>query len=433
MSVSPVSLPVDETSRAKLAADGLTMARLDASDHAAYEAWFRAEARGFMGPSPSTELIDQRRGYLSGDDRIIGVWDRSVADPATPVATAVSWIADLTVPGGSSVPTWAISGVSVAPTHRRRGIARALLESELRTAVALDLPVAMLTVSEATIYGRFGFAPAAMARDLTIDARRARWTGPEAPGRVHFVTAEQLRVSGHSIVERERAMTAGQVHYAATSVLWDRQLGLMVGDDNAKNLRFVRYDDVDGTPHGFAIYQVVPDETDFTHHNLKLHTLVSTSPDAYAGLWRFLLEMDLVATITAQLRPVDEPLRWMVADFRAIRVSENDHLWTRVLDVRRALASRTYRVPGRLVVAVTDELGFADGTWAIEVDALGSAQVTAVDEPAESVMSVNALSAMYLGGVSSRPLAAAGLLSGDAGRVDAMFRSPAAPYLSIWF
>ena len=48
-------------------------------------------------------------------------------------------------------------------------------------------------------------------------------------------------------------------------------------------------------------------------------------------------------------------------------------------------------------------------------------------------MSVNALGALNLGGVSARTLAAAGSVHGAVDRLDATFRSPVVPYLSIWF
>jgi predicted acetyltransferase len=323
--------------------------------------------------------------------------------------------------------------VTVSQTHRRRGIARQLLEAELRTASALGLPIAMLTVSESTIYSRFGFSPAALARDLTISTRRVRWTGPAATGRVHHVTPEQLRVDGHPIVERVRAARPGEVGYAATSTFWLRQIGLGIGDDNAKNLRLVRYDDAAGVAQGFAVYQLVENEADFTDHTLKLHALVAATTDAYAALWRFVLEMDLVSTVTAHLRPVDEPLRWMIDDFRAVHVDEFDHLWVRVLDVPAALATRSYASPGRIVLQVQDDLGFAAGTFALDVDAAGSATVQSTDDAPEASVSVNALGSLLLGGVTARTLLAAGALTGDADRLDELFRSPVAPYLGTWF
>lgn len=429
--MSDQHLPIDETSRARLAAEGLRLDVLDLDDTAAYEAWFRAESRGFHGDEPTAEHIAWRRTFPLDVDRATGVWDDTIANPAEPVATTLCWPADLTVPGHRSVPAWAVSGVTVAPTHRRRGIARALMEAELRTASALGLPVAMLTVSESSLYGRYGYAPAALARDVTVKTRRVRWHVPAPAGRVQFVTAEQLRQDGAAIVEQARLQTPGQISYSG--VLWERQLGFSPSDQNAKRLRFIRYDDADGAAQGFAVYRMVENAHDFTEHELVLQTLVATTNDAYVGLWRFLVEMDLVSTISAHLRPVDEPLRWMIDDFRAVQVREFDHLWIRVLDVPAALTARTYARPDRIGIQVTDPLGFADGTWLLEVAESGDATVTASSEPSDVTVSVNALGSLYLGGANLRHLVATGSVSGDAERLDGLFRAPVEPYLSIWF
>ena len=433
MTAQHPSLPIDETSRAALAESGLRLAVVDHADPAQHTAWFLAESRGFHGPRPSEELMAQRREQLSDDERLVGVFDPTSPDPDSPVATTICWPADLTVPGRRTIPAWAVSGVTVASTHRRRGIARALMTAELRTAAAMGLPLAMLTVSESTIYGRYGYGVAALARDVTILTRRARWTGPDAPGRIHFVSAEQLLVDGYELVERVRRETPGQMHYRHDSTLWGRQLGLTVGDENAKKLRLVRYDDEGGTPQGFAVYELVEDEKDFAEHELKLHTLVAATTDAYAGLWRFILDMDLVSKVSAHLRPVDEPLRWMISDFRAMSITETDHLWVRILDVPTTFGARTYARAGRLVIRVDDPLGFADGTWALDVDDAGEATVTAVDETPEVIVGVAALGSLLLGGVRATALAAAGTVRGDAERLDGMFRSPVEPFLSIWF
>ncbi len=427
-----LNLPIDETSRERLAAEGLRFGVVQPSDAAAHASWYRAETRGFHSAQPSAELIEQQR-TLHSDSRLTAVWDDSIPEPESPVATTVCWPADLTVPGERTVPAWAVSGVTVAPTHRRRGIARALMEAELRTATSLGLPVAMLTVSESSLYGRYGYGMAALARDVTVTTSRVRWIGPDAPGRVNFVSTEQLLVDGHQIVERVRTKTPGQIGYRQDGTLWRRQLGLTVDDTNAKNLRFIRYDDPDGTPQGFAIYQLIEDPQDFTQHELKVLTLVRATSEAYCGLWRFLLDMDLVSKVTAHLRPVDEPLRWLISDFRAVSITESDHLWVRILDVPAALEARSYASPGRIVMQVDDPHGFADGTWALDADAAGAATVTQVDEPATVRLGVSALSSLLLGGVHATTLAAAGSVHGDAARLDELFHSPVEPYLSIWF
>ncbi|MGU7753863.1 GNAT family N-acetyltransferase, partial [Klebsiella pneumoniae] len=77
------------------------------------------------------------------------------------MATVDSWVSELTVSPGRTIPLWSISAVTVAPTHRRRGIATAMLTGELRAAAAAGYALAGLTVTEATIYGRWGFSPAA--------------------------------------------------------------------------------------------------------------------------------------------------------------------------------------------------------------------------------------------------------------------------------
>jgi predicted acetyltransferase len=432
MGTDHLDLPIDPASRERLASDGLRLELVDTSDKQAYAAWSRAETRGFHQGAQTEETIEQRRGFVAAAARrTTGVFDDSIPVPIEPVATTEVWPADLTVPGGRAVPSWAISGVTVAPTHRRRGVARALLEAELRTAQAYGAPIATLTVSESTIYGRFGFGPAALARDLAIDTRRARWTGPKPDGRVHFVSGQQLLEDGLALVERVRLATPGQIAY--DGILWERQLGLMVGDEDAKKQRFVRYDDAAGTMQGFASYKLTENPDDFTQHRLDLTHLVTETDDAYAALWRFVLELDLVSEVRAHLRPVDEPVRWMVSDFRAVRVAELDHLWIRILDVPAALEGRSYAAPGRLVLGVSDPFGACDGSWALEVDASGSATVTAIDESADVSMDAAGLAAVYLGGVSPLMLASAGRMSGNVAQLETMFRSPVAPFLSIWF
>jgi predicted acetyltransferase len=430
MSENFLTIPVDSSSRKLLAEDGLRFDLVDSSDPVAFIPWSQSITRNFLAPAEPLDKIERVRAYY-GDMRLSGVWDDSAADPAMPVATFRTWPADLTVPGAGSVLAWAISSVAVAGSHRRRGITRAMMEGELRTASALGIPVAMLTVSESTIYGRFGFGPSAMASDLVIDTRRARWTGPTPSGRVQYVTQEQLLVDGHAIVERARLSTPGQIQY--DGILWERLLGVIGGEEGVRPLRFARYDDADGTPQGFAIFTLKESDTDFTEHELNVHYLMAATDDSYAGVWRFLLEADLVSTVKADLRPLNEPVRWMVADYRSVRTSDVDHLWTRILDVKPALEARTYASPGRIVLGVSDPLGFADGTWALEVGTDGSATVTEVAAPAEVSMSVSELGAIYLGGVPATTLATAGRLTGDAERLDEMFHSTVTPWLSIWF
>ena len=56
-----------------------------------------------------------------------------------------------------------ITDVTVSPAHRRKGLLRRLITDDLADAARRGLPLAALTVSETTIYGRFGFGLSTLA------------------------------------------------------------------------------------------------------------------------------------------------------------------------------------------------------------------------------------------------------------------------------
>jgi predicted acetyltransferase len=437
------AVPADPDSAATLTERGLRLAVLDAADDAGLKRWLLADARGFHEVTPTESTLEVQVEDITSD-RVTGVWDASQADPETPVATVRSWEMGLTVPGGAALASWAISSVTVSPTHRRQGIARAMLTGELRTAVTLGLPLAMLTVSEATIYGRYGFGPSARQSSYIVDTARARWTGPTPAGRVQFVTPESLLTDGPAVFERTRERSPGEVD--RREIWWKRTLGLLPNEPDAhkRGIRAVRYDDADGAIAGFALYEIALQNVSHPGR-LKLVDLVAATDDAYAALWRFVIEMDMVSEIDAPLRSVSEPVAWQVSDHRAVRkTGERDHLWLRILDVPAALGARRYAAPGEYLLDVTDDLGFAQGRFLLTVAVDGSAAahpLTAADAaPAGAVqvaLSAADLASLYLGGTSAVDLARAGRIiegSPDAAvRLDTALHSAYAPHLSTWF
>jgi predicted acetyltransferase len=425
--------PADPGATRAVAANGLEYRVIDTGDAAVFDPYLQAEMRGFLAGEQSDEQLGGARDGLAFR-RFVGVYDPDSLDVAQPVGTVNSWVTDLTMPGGRGIPMWAISGVTVAPTHRRKGIARAMLEGELRTAADAGLAIAGLTVSEATIYGRFGFSPATYATDWSIETKRALWVGPRPDGRLDFIDRERLRDQLAELHGRVRTTRPGEIE--AWPGLWRRMSGLAPGQEGGGKLRAVRYADAGGTTRGIAVYKLSDEGNDFTKHELELHYLLSETADAYAALWRFALEHDLVAVVKAPLRSIDEPVRWMIADQRGAKVETGEHGWLRIMDVPVVLAARTYAAAGSFVVRVTDPLGFADGTWMLSVDESGRAEVTVADSPADVMLTVNALSSIVLGGVAATTLRAAGVVVGDESvtvALDAVFASPQTPYLSLWY
>lgn len=428
--------PLDEASRDRLAASGLDY-RLVPVDGDAFGPWLQVVARGFQDAERSDEQVTASR-ERSGYRRVTGVYDPAAPMAEAPVATIASWLGELTVPGGAVIPSCAISAVTVAPTHRRRGIARAMLEGELRTAHAMGVPVAMLTVSESTLYGRYGFAPAASSASWRIETKRATWTGPRPDGRVDFISRDRLRELIPSLHDRTRRRVAGEIDVPGGH--WDNFTGTRPDAEKAGEKRAVQYADAEGQVRGLAVYSVRENHDDFTKATVTVGYLLAETDDAYAALWRFLLELDLVAEVHAGELSADEPLLWMIADQRAATVTLRDHQYVRILDVPAALERRRFGAPGKVVLDVTDPLGFANGRYLLDVDADGHGRVTPLDDtaaPSDSVtvaLGIEELSAAYLGGVSLATLAAAGrVTSTDAAAAARVLSWHATPRLSIWY
>lgn len=432
-------LPPDPVAVEELAARGLHYALIDGADPAGFAFFQRAVARGFHGGDPTPEFIEQARTQGMVLRRHAAVFDDGIAHPEFPVGTINSWPADLAIPGGRAIEAWAISSVSVAPTHRRRGIARSLLEAELRTADAYGAPIAMLTVSESGIYGRFGFAPAASAATWVFDTARVAWTGPTPTGRVEFITLEEYLDQAATLHTETLADRPGEI--AMWPGRWQQRAGILSEDSSlARKTRAVRYVDSDGVVRGVAVYRVGDSGDDFTAHDLDVVHLWAPHPDAHAALWRFLLEQDLVRTVTARLMRPDDPVRWSIGDWRAATVTVLDHQYLRILDVAAAFGARGYDGAGELVFDVADVQGFAAGTWLVRVaDGVGRVEAVADSPDGVPVLSVDvgALSALYLGGVRALDLVQAGRAvertPGAARAADALLHSLAEPLLGGWY
>jgi len=447
--------PADATAVANLAEQGLRYAVVDTRDEAAFGAWLHADDRGFLQANRSDEQVKRTAAGI-GYRRTIGVYDDGLAArpgaagvAGWPIATVNSWPGELTLPGSTAehpltMPSWAISSVTVAATHRRRGIARNLLEGELRTAAALGMPMAMLTVSESTIYGRFGFAAAAYATDWTIDTRRVRWSGSAAStGRVEYLSVAEYREQAPALFDRVRLASPGEID--VWPLRWDQLVGADEPEsERTKSLRAVRYVDDGGVTRGLALFRLTGGDADFTQHSVTVARLDAETADADLALWRFLLELDLTIELKAHLRRPEEPMRWLLGDFRAAHVDVWEHQYLRVLDVAAAYQARGYAAAGSVAFDVTDPLGFAAGTWHLVVEPVGTtfgATVTKLDKVPDDVpalsMTANELAAIYLGGVSVTTLVDAGRITerrpGSAAAADALLRVDRAPWLSVWY
>lgn len=435
MSNDFLTQPIDPATKERLKASGLRMDLADSSDAQVMEAWSDSTNRGFHGGALSPE---RHAEYLEANKarRNTGVWDENSSSPE-PVGTSNSWVSRLAVPGERTIDSWAISSVTVASTHSKRGIARALLEAELAAAHAAGLPMAMLTVSESSLYQRYGFAPAAFAADYEFDISRVKWTGPTPNGRVEYITLEKFAEHLAELHERMVPKSPGMVD------IWPLRVKQIAGlsaadEDRAKKLRAIRYVSPAGEVGGIALYRLSGGDDDFVKHTLTAESLVIETAEAGQALWRYLLEVPLVAKVKVEHRPLDESVLWMISDWRAANVTLWEHQYLRILDVREALESRRYYVDGEIVFDVSDPLGYTSGRWHLQVrDGVGHLTATSdvVNVPTLT-LGVAELSALYLGGVSTEILINASRVEvdnlGGSTSID-LFQGAKEPYLSIWY
>ncbi len=225
-------------------------------------------------------------------------------------------------------------------------------------------PLAGLTASEASIYERFGYGTATFTTRWELESHHARMQHAPAPvGRVRIVDAAAAANAAHAVYARIAPTRVGELSRPRSG---GPSCSPRRGTDRASSPRCTRTPTVRpmrsratcSTPTGPT---VSPSST------LRVLEVQAVDADAEAAMWSFLFGIDLVGTITAGERPVDDPLRWRLPDPRRLRVRQvRDHLWVRVLDVgdhargahvrrrRRTRARAPRRVPTRQLGVLAD-------------------------------------------------------------------------------
>lgn len=356
------------------------------------------------------------------------------------VATLATQPRNLTVPGPdggtNDIEVDALTAVTVAATHRRRGLLTGMISDSLRAAKDRGDPLSMLVAAEWPIYGRFGYGPATQDAGYVYHPRRPNAVLPGPPaGSVRQVEPAELREIAPAVFDAARRLRPGQVDRRAP--WWDRQLGLDGYHAIGKQPNWVLHEGADG-PDGLLCWRVTRDATLTGEAGaIEVPDLIAANDTAYRDLWGYLSGIDLIGEIVLDDRPIDEPIRWQLRDGRALAHKHSfDFVWVRLLDVPAALAARGYAVPGRIVLDVVDKEpgGYGAGRVALEADDT-AAWCAPTTEPADLVVTQRALASCYLGGHRLRVLGheVEELTKGALGRADLMFSVPLAPWTQTGF
>jgi len=334
---------------------------------------------------------------------------------------------EMTVPG-AFVPTAGVTVVGTFPTHRRRGVLRSMMRAQLDDVHERGEPMALLWASEDTIYGRFGYGMASLTGRISVPKEYSAFARPfERQGTLRIVDADEALTLCPRVWNAVRRQVPGMLgrtrNWWELRVLFEPPSG---GEDGPK--RFVVLER-DGRPEGYAIYRHKPKwEEGVSNSELQVVEAVALDGRPTAELWRYLLDIDWAAEITAGLLPVDHPLWWLLATPRRMRLRIGDGLWARLVDVGAALSARAYASDGAVVFDVMDEFC----PWNVGRWRLADGRAKRTKAAAQLRCDVTALGSVYLGGFSFAELVRGGrveeLRRGAAARADAMFATDRAPW-----
>lgn len=356
-----------------------------------------------FGSTMPEEAVTAVRAVHRGA-RSIGAYD---GPTLAGIATAYAY--DIGVPGGSS-PAAAISWVGVLPTHRRRGVLRALMTHQLHAVHDEGRePLAILWASEPQIYGRFGYGQATRGLSMTVprDPQALHATVVADPSlRLRLVDAGDWKITA-GVYEKVAASRPGM---PARDELWweDAVQDLPTMRDGRSALRAVVAEDDDGV-RAYARYRTQQSSGDaFGKGVVSVREVMGVDPAALAALYRYLFDLDLMGSTELWNRPVDDPLLSWLQNPRRAKPVLGDGLYVRLVDLRRALLGRTYAREVDVVLEVTDATcPWNAGRWRLTGGPDG-ATCERTEDPADIALAVVDLGAVYLGGTTLNELMLAG-------------------------
>lgn len=360
---------------------------------------------GFLENPLTDEGLTWWLSNINGDaTRLRAIYDpeRPFGLADQPVATFSSWDATINT-GRGLAPANLITDVTVQSSHRRRGLMKQLMLTDLHEARERGSVFAALTATDAVLYGRFGFGVSATARRLEIETGPRFQLHAEASGTCVFADlgrADEVRREIFAQFHTQQFFSVERpAFYFRSGFDWDKQ--------SPRPERAAIHLDADSTPDGAVIFTVRDD-------HIEVRDLLGLNQTAELELLRMVANLEGVNRVIWPRCPNRRfPLTWALSDHRVVgTVSEYDTVWIRIMDVEQALTMRQFDNDGVATVAVRDPLGEVDGTYRVEVtDGVASVERTRA-EP-EMTINLASLAAVYSGLAHPMELLPSGTVSGS--------------------
>jgi predicted acetyltransferase len=329
----------------------------------------------------------------------------------------------------------------VQPSYRRRGLLTEMMKHQLDDIHERgEEPVALLWASESAIYGRFGYGQACpqvrlSGKTKTTGFRPDVDLGSGSVGEVERDQAIPIIERLHKDLLSRRVGALNRNH-DWWAVRWHDPEQLRHG---ASGYRFGLHYDHSGQPDGYVAFRVKNDWSE-GGAEVSVSELDADKAEARAALWRFVLDLDLVRRFVRHNAPLDDSVRYLVADLRSVKAEDQDGTYARLVDVPRALEARRYLADLDVTIRIEDPLlDYNTGTIRLEAgrDGASVTRVTRGRRRPDLAMNIRDLSAIYLGGTSLAALVRAGLVSertkGAAAATGAAFAWSQPPFCPDFF
>jgi predicted acetyltransferase len=363
-------------------------------------------------------------------DRTLGAFE-----DGTLVGSAGATSFAMTVPGGE-ISAAGITGVGVLPSHRRRGVNTALMRAQVDDVRSRGESVAVLYASQGGIYGRYGYGVASLNASIDVETRLSGF-GPwyEPSGRVRLVERDEAIDAFLPVYEEVRRSRPGMMRLDRAGFAY--RLDDRLWQDDKQVPGFFAAHETDARVDGYVQYRIRHEWESVPKNELMVDDLMATTPQAYADMWRYVFDVDLVHRVTAWNRPSDDPLVQLVLELRPLHLRLKDALWVRLVDVERALSSRAYANGVDVAIRVHDLFApWNEGTYELSVDG-EAVRCGRSDREPDLALDVAELGAVFLGGTRLSALHRAGRVQewtpGAVARADAAFAWDPAPWSSFMF
>lgn len=350
------------------------------------------------GIAPVERYFDEDRNLRVDLDQVYVVEEDGQAQASATVLPLEIFV------GGDPVPMGGIAAVATHPAYRRRGYAGELMREVLRALREREVQLSLLDPFNHAFYRAYGWELAMEAIEYTLSPTELP-TSPEQK-RVREYRKEDLPRMAE-LLEAEASRHPCCVRRSEgrwRQVLGDEQ----ERDPRSKDLHAAVYEG-DNVVEGYVLYKQTDQGGQEPSRRLTLYELVTSTPEARAGLLSFAGAYDPEDFRVRYEAPRGDPLHpYLPSSYVEARVEPG--MMLRLVNVEGALGLMRRETVEPLVLEVSDDV-VPENTG--EYTVAKSGVVRGAEAGERVVLDVRQLAQLYAGYLPARQLARYGLIEPD--------------------